>query len=199
MKRITPLGLGLVGAAVLSLVTAGASATVMVELTLEELIGGADAIVHATVTESRVRMAVSDESMRPETLTTFRVHEWIAGPGGDTVQIRELGGVYQGGGLRIDGTPTYAVGDEVVLFLERRPESPHDLRTLGMVQGKFMVRHGLGGVPSTVRRDLSSVAFVRWSEGRQTIRHPNDQPVMRLDLFLDYVRQARADLVGGAR
>lgn len=194
----TPLGLGLVGAALLSWIAAGASATVMVEHSLQELIGGADAIVHATVTESRVRMALSEGSMAPETLTTLRVHEWIAGPGGDTVELRELGGVYQGGGLRYDGTPTYAVGEEVVLFLERRADAPHDLRTFGMVQGKFIVRHGLGGVPSTVRRDLDGIAFVRWANGRQVVSHPNDAPVMRLDAFLGYVRQARAEL-GGAR
>lgn len=199
MKRITPLGLGLVGAAMLSLIAAGAQATVMVELSLEELIGGADAIVHATVTDSRVQMHVSPESMRPDTLTTFRVHEWVAGPGGDTVQIREIGGVYQGGGLRIDGTPTYGLGEEVVLFLERRPEAPYDLRTLGMVQGKFIVRHGLGDVPTTVHRDLSGIAFARWTEGRQTVNHPGEQPAMRLDAFLDCVRQARADLAGGER
>jgi hypothetical protein len=198
MMKKTPLGLGLAGAALLSWIAAGASATVMVEHSLEELIGGADAIVHATVTESRVRMALSQGSMAPETLTTLRVHEWIAGPGGDTVELRELGGVYQGGGLRYDGTPTYAVGEEVVLFLERRADAPHDLRTFGMVQGKFIVRHGLGGVPSTVRRDLDGIAFVRWANGRQVVSHPNDAPAMRLDAFLGYVRQARAEL-GGTR
>ena len=136
-------------------------------------------------------------SMEPQTITTLRVHEWIAGAGGDTVEIRELGGVWQGGGVAYEGTPRFVQGEEVVLFLERRPEAPHDLRTLGMVQGKFIVRHGVGGVPSTVRRDLSGIAFASWSNGRQTIGPPGQQPVMQLDMFLDYVRRLRVD--GGGR
>ncbi|MBX3270022.1 MAG: hypothetical protein KF729_07155 [Sandaracinaceae bacterium] len=203
MKRT--LELGLAGAALVTLVTASASATVMIEYALEELVGGADAVVHATVVQSRVRMVLDGEGgMAPETLTTLRVHEWIAGPGGATVELRELGGVYPGGGLRYDGTPEYAVGEEVVVFLERRHEAPHDLRTLGMAQGKFIVRQGLGGVPSTVRRDLTGIAFARWRDGVQTVVHPCDgatsarceQPGMDLHGFLDYVRRVRRDLRG---
>lgn len=191
------LGLGLVGAAVALLASASASATVMIEYSLEDLVTGADAIVHATVVRNGVRMSVDDDSMVPETITTLRVHEWIAGPGGDEVQIRELGGQWQDRGLRYDGTPTYAVGDEVVLFLERRDEAPYDLRTFGMVQGKFLVRHGLGGVPTTVRRDLAGIAFAHWTDGRQTVNDPGAQPAMQLDGFLDYVRQVRREFGGG--
>jgi len=168
----------------------------MIEYALEELVRDSDSIVHATVVRSDVRMAIGDGSMAPETLTTFRVHEWIAGAGGEEVQIRELGGVWQGGGLRYDGTPTYAPGEEVILFLERRPEAPYDLRTYGMVQGKFIVRHGLGGVPSTVQRDLSSIAFARWADGQQTVGHADAEPALQLSNFLDHVRRIRREAGG---
>ncbi len=194
MKKRT-LGLGLVGAA-LVLVSTSASATVMIEYTLEEIVRDADTIVHATVVRSEVRMEMAADSFAPETVTTLRVHEWIAGAGGDEVQLREHGGVWQGGGLRFDGIPTYAPGEEVVLFLERRPEAPYDLRTYGMVQGKFIVLHGLGDVPTTVRRDLSGISFARWSEGRQTVREPGAQPAMQLDNFLDHVRRIRREAGG---
>jgi len=190
------LGVSLLALAATLAMAASASATVMLELSLEELVRDADSIVHATVVHTGVRMALRENSIAPETLTTLRVHEWIAGAGGETVQIREIGGVWQGGGQRIDGTPTYRLGEEVVLFIERREQAPNDLRTLAMVQGKFVVRHGVGAVPSTVRRDLDGVGFLRWAEGQQTVVAPHDDPVMQLDMFLDHVRRVREEAGG---
>lgn len=170
-----------------------ASATVMVEVPLEELIQQADAIVHGTVVSTAVRLEMRDGALEPQTITTIRVHEWLAGSGGERVELRELGGVWQGGGVRFDGTPEYHAGEEVVVFLERRREEPRDLRTLAMVQGKFEVRHGAPGVPSCVQRDLSGIAFARWADGRQTVNEPGDDPAMELQTFLDFVRRARRD------
>jgi hypothetical protein len=168
-----------------------ASATVMVEVPLEELVQGADAIVHARVVSSRVRVEMRQNGLRPETVTTLEVIEWLAGPGGRTVELRELGGVWQAGGVHYEGTPEYAVGEEVVVFLERRAESPHDLRTLALAQGKFVVRHGVPGVPSSVLRDLDGIAFASWSEGRQQVTAPAPEPAMELGVFLEFVRQTR--------
>lgn len=174
-----------------------ASATVMVEVPLEELARDADAIVHATVVSSGVRMALRGQGLTPETVTTLRVHTWLAGAGlagegGETVTLRELGGVWREGGLHYEGTPRYRPGEEVVVFLRRRPEAPNDLRTMGMVQGKFSVRHGVGGVPSRVHRDLDGVAFVHWADGQQTVRPPNAEPEMELRAFLSAILQMRA-------
>lgn len=187
----------LFGALALSLsLAAPASATVMVELSLDELIQQADVIVHGTVTESAVRVEMRDGSLEPQTLTTIRVHEWIAGAGGETVQLRELGGSWQGGGVHYDGTPEYQRGEEVVVFLERRPDAPHDLRTLAMVQGKFSVRHGVPGVPSCVLRDLSSISFARWADGRQSVSEPSEEAAMELQTFLEFIRRARGPANG---
>lgn len=172
-------------------VVSTASATVMVEVPLEEMIQSADVIVHGTVVHSRVRMQVRQSALEPQTLTTIRVREWLAGSGGETVELRELGGTWQGGGVRFEGTPEYGAGEEVVVFLERRPEAPHDLRTLAMVQGKFVVQHGVPGVPARVHRDLSGIAFARWADGRQTIEEPGGRPAMELGAFLAYVRYVR--------
>jgi len=199
MKKRTLAG-GLVAAAFAMLFASGASATVMIEYSLEELVRGSDVIVHATVVHSDVRMELRNGGMEPQTVTTLRVQDWIAGADeveGDTVTIRELGGIWNGGGLWYSGTPRYAVGEEVVVFLERRPEAPHDLRTFGMAQGKFVVGHGVGDVPSTVRRDLDGIAFARWSDGQQTVNHPGQEPEMQLDGFVEYVRQIRAEYGGG--
>ena len=199
MKKRTLAG-GLVAAALALIVASGANATVMIEYSLEELVRSSDVIVHATVTHSDVRMELREGGMEPQTVTTLRVQDWIAGGesvDGDTVTLRELGGIWNGGGLWYSGTPHYTVGEEVVVFLERRPEAPHDLRTFGMAQGKFVVGHGVGTVPSTVRRDLDGISFARWSEGQQTVTHPGQEPEMQLDVFVEYVRQIRASYGGG--
>jgi hypothetical protein len=185
----------LLGAVAALAVASTASATVMVEVPLEEMIRNADVIVHGTVTRTGVRMAIEDGDMQPHTITTIEVDEWLAGEGGETVQIRELGGEWQGGGVHYEGTPRYQVGEEVVVFLERRDEAPRDLRTFAMVQGKFVVRPGVPGVADTVSRDLSGIAFARWANGHQTVSAPGRQPAMELDAFLDHVRRVR----GGAR
>ena len=184
---------GLAAAITLTLVgvATSASATVMVEISLDTMIQDADVIVRGTVVESGVRMNANGDSFVPETLTTVRVTEWLAGEGGETVQLRELGGTWQGGGLRYEGTPQYRVGEEVILFLERRPEAPHDLRTMGMVQGKFGVRHGVPGVPSSVHRDLDGIAFARWADGQQRVSAPEAEPAVELEVFLDHVRRLR--------
>ena len=184
--------------AALMLATAStASATVMVEVPLEDLIQQADVIVHGTVVSTAVRLEMREGALEPQTITTIRVREWIAGGGGDEVELRELGGVWQGGGVRFDGTPEYRAGEEVVVFLERRRDEPRDLRTLAMVQGKFEVRHGAPGVPSCVLRDLSGIAFARWADGQQTVSEPGEDPAMELETFLDFVRRVRSDAEAG--
>jgi len=172
--------------ALLLSVPASASATVMVEVPIEDMARDADAIVLGQVVRSEVRLVIDPaRGALPHTFTTVRVTEWIAGSGGATVTIDELGGELQGEGLAIAGTPAYGVGEEVLVFLER---ADGRLRTYAMAQGRFEVRRGIGGVPDMLVRDLSDVAFVRWGQGAMSVGHATDQPVA-LETFVDYVRR----------
>jgi len=176
--------------ALLLSVPASASATVMVEVPIEDMARDADAIVLGQVVRSEVRLVIEPgRGALPHTFTTLRVERWVAGSGGATVMIDELGGEIQGEGLAIAGTPTYAVGEEVVVFLER---ADGRLRTYAMAQGRFEVRRGIGGVPDMLVRDLSDVAFVRWGQGQMTVGHGADAPVA-LETFVEYV----ARIAGG--
>ena len=166
-----------------------AGATVMVEVPLEALVRDADAIVHGFVERTGTQMVVRDGGLEPRTITVVRVRTWLKGSGGETVVIREIGGEWQNGGMRIDGTPVYGAGDEVVAFLERNSEQPSIYRTYAMVQGKFDVVHGAPGVPSMVRRDLASIAFARWVDGEMTVQGAPNDPAMALEPFLDLVRR----------
>ena len=162
-----------------------ASATVLVDIPLEDMARGADVIVVGQVVRSESQLVIDPvRGADPHTLTTVRVTEWIGGPGGREVVVDELGGEVAGQGLAIAGTAEYEVGQEVVLFLER--VGPR-LRTFGMALGRFEIRRGVGA-PDTVLRDLSEVAFARWRDGRMEVSERGEPPVP-LDQLLAYVRQ----------
>jgi len=168
---------------------ATAHATVMVEIPLEDLVRGADAIVHGTVVRTDGRLVMRGHSAEPHAVTTLRVIDWIHGGNGETeVTIEERGGEWQGGGMRIDGTPTYLPREEVIVFLERSEIVGGNYRTYQMVQGKFAVLRGAPGVPHSVRRDLSAVALARWVDGQMTLQPGQSEPRVELSTFVNFVR-----------
>jgi len=167
-----------------------AGATVMVEVPLDDMVRDADAVVLGTVVSTGVQLVMEDGGLIPNTLTRVRVREWLRGDGPRIITIRELGGEWQGRGMRIEGTPRYAPGEQVVVFLAVHPAHPSDYRTYGMVQGRFVVIPGVPGVPTTVRRDLSAITFAHWVDGQMTLAPAQDGPVMQLDGFLDLIRRA---------
>lgn len=199
----------LVAIAGVAAITVPAQATVMVELAFEDLTSGASAIVHGRVVRSGVQMDLRGESYDPTTLTSIQVIDWMKGEGGDVVQLRELGGVFSRGGMRIDGTPQYRVGEEVVVFLERDPEVSSYFRTYAMAQGKFIVVHGVPGTSSVVARDTRDLAFGRLGDTTtewrgtggtsgglpHTVIEPGERVVVSLDVFMQRVRA----LVGSPR
>ena len=170
---------------------ARADATVMVEVALEDMARDSVAIVHGRVVRTGSHVALREGGgMDPYTVTTLKALEWIKGPGGDEIVLREIGGMLpDGGGMAIDGVPDYPIGEEVVVFLETDPEAGSFYRTYAMVQGKFTVMHGVPGVPDTVVRDAEAVSFARWSRGRMTL-HRGEAEAMTLESFLDVVAGA---------
>ena len=172
--------------------TSSANATVMVELPIEDMAVDCDAIVVASVERVGVRLHMRDGLMEPHTLSTLRVLSWIKGPGGDRVTIEEIGGELPGPdgqtfGMRIDGTPEYHTGDQVLVFLRRMPTGTY--RTYGMVQGRFDIRRGVGGADDLVHRDTGAVAFARWAGGEMTVEEGGAGPVMRLSDFAEHLRR----------
>jgi len=167
-----------------------ASATVMVEVPFEDMARDADAIVSGQVLSTEVRIVLDPvRGAVPHTFTRLAVRDWIAGSGGATVVIEELGGEIQGEGLIIAGTPIYRVGEEVIVFLER---ADGRLRTYAMAQGRFEIRRGVGGAPDHLQRDLSDIAFVRWQGGAMQLEAEHGaqrHDAVSLGSFVAYVRR----------
>ena len=173
-----------------------ARATVLVEVPLDDMIFDSDGIVIGDVVHVGVQMLVrEDGQLEPWTVTTLRVDRWLKNgqATADQVRIWERGGVWQGGGMRIDGTPEYRVGERVLVFLREDPYGR--ARTYGMVQGRFVVRAGVPGVATTVERDVSAVGFAQWSSAGMTVTHL-PATSMTLDAMIARIERVSA-LMGG--
>lgn len=165
--------------AALILSTAAPSrATILVEVPIEDMAVDADEILVGEVVRTGTQMMFQEGAMSPWTVTTIRVMRWLKGEGSEQFVIYERGGEWQGGGMRIEGTPEYRVGERVLVFTE------HDIlgrpRTYGMVQGKFVIRAAVDG-PTLVERSLHGVGFARWSSQGMRVEEAHESPRMTFD------------------
>ena len=162
-QRRTRLGtrrIGAVAAAMLAFFVAqDASATVAMDLSLEDLARASDAVIHGDV-ES---VEVQTDGRYIRTVQRVRVRETIAGLAqGDVVEIVTPGGALPEGqttdrgvrGARAAGIPTFEPGEEVVVFAVRRPDDR--LTVSSLQQGKLRVVRDAKGA-ATVVRDLSGL------------------------------------------
>ena len=114
-----------------------ARATVVRPLTVAALTEQADAVVRARVGEQWSDWA--EGGRRIFTWTQLEVLEAWTGDVGEAVVVRTMGGVVGDIGMRVSGTPRFATGAEVVVFLRAGADV---FEVVGMSQGKFDVRGG---------------------------------------------------------
>lgn len=123
-----------------------AQATVMRAMGMRALVTEASVIARVTVRERTARYDARD---RIVTDVALQVDEALYGStpagvvrAGDTLVVTRLGGELDGLGLRVEGEPTFAVGEELLVFLR----SDHgELHAVGMAQGVFPIaRDGAG-------------------------------------------------------
>jgi len=121
-----------------------------VEISVEGLARASDAVVRGQV--RRLSTTRSPDRRRLFTLAEVAVTTSWRGAAAGTVTVLLPGGVDGDLGQRVDGAPTLAEGEEVVLFLHRAEAGT--LRVAGLAQGKFTVAGGLA------RPDLSRLHFL---------------------------------------
>lgn len=168
MYRLTGL-LALVAALVG--VPPGAEATTMRKIDLDTLVATADVILLGTVGSSE-SVAVGARFWTRTTLVPERVVKGaVEGP----VVVETAGGVVDGIGQRVAGSAQFTEGEQVVVFLARRPDGR--LRVRGMAQGKLRVVPGLAGGRAV--RDLSDLRLIA-DDGAEV----EAADVMPLDAFL---------------
>lgn len=170
-----------------------ARASEVLPLGLDALCDHSAAIVRARV-ESRESRWTRDRSAI-YTDVTLRVLDAMKGGArpGDTLKVRRLGGSVDGMGMKVFGEASYAPGEEVVVFLERRggPRGGTGdvLWTVGMAQGKLRVATVDG--QAMALRDLAGLSLLRAPSSQGSSPAPSTEPRSRipLDELLQTVRE----------
>jgi len=112
-------------------------ATTVRRLSLDDLVGKADAIVLGQVTDSHTDWTPD----RKLILTTynFQVGERLKGSTPQTVAVTTVGGKIGNTILHVSGMPEFQPGENAILFLER---SGVYTTVVGLNQGKFRISNG---------------------------------------------------------
>jgi hypothetical protein len=128
-----------------------AHATLLVALDVEGLAGSSDAVVRATVT--RVSSRWTRDGGRIVTDIELDVAETWKGGVRKTIVVMQPGGVVGDLGQRVDGVATFALGEDVVLFLEARGDR---FTVAGLAQGRFKVEASSDGATVSARQDQAA-------------------------------------------
>lgn len=140
-----------------------AEATIVRALDLRGLVRGADHVVVGTVVSVEARY---DHLDRIVTDATVRVDESMHGPAraGSTVVVRRLGGTIGDVGLRVEGEPSFAAGERILLFA-RANATERVLRAVGMSQGVMPIQRD-GGVERVMPGGGGLALMQRGSDGQ---------------------------------
>jgi len=158
-----------------------ATATVVAGLDREALVRGAEAIVAGVVTAVEAQPGPPGG---PEILTRIEIEVWQAykAPAGGTpprLALLQTGGSLDGRTLHIHGQARFAVGERVLVFVERLADGrlvPH-----GMAQGKFTLVERDGRTVAV--RDVRDLAFAhREADGRLVLGPAGPAVPVELDL-----------------
>jgi hypothetical protein len=108
-------------------------ATIVPRLSLEEMVARSETIVSGQVI--RIWTAWDSQHRFIWTHSEILVGHVAKGSRSERIVVSEPGGVVDGFGMQVAGTPGYLPGEQVMVFLERMPNGY--LRTAGMGQGKL--------------------------------------------------------------
>jgi hypothetical protein len=188
---------GLMGALLVGLLAAGsASASIVKGLELPELVESADRIVLG-------RVVFSESFQRSDgTLATWHrveIERDIRGNSGEDreVIVETLGGHIGEIAMRVEGEPSFVVGERVVVFI--RGGGPYSaFRPVGMAQGVMRVRVEQG--EEVVRQSREGLMLVRRNTQGNLEKSLGALPQEeRLETFLARVRDLVARDAGDSR
>lgn len=126
-----------------------ASASVSVALSLEELVASSDEVVLGTVTGQQARY---DKRRRIVTDVTLRVDDTMKGnrAKGAEIIVTRFGGEIGDLGMRVEGEPNFTTGEQTIVFAKRLSAASIPQRALprfravGMSQGVLRIESNAG-------------------------------------------------------
>ena len=133
-----------------------AFATSVLPLDLVQVIDQAAVAFQGTVVSTKTGR--DPQSGMLVTLTTFRVDDVLKGDVPASYTIKQIGGEDVGSGLKfkVQGVPTYAVGQSFVLFMHG-VSSAGFTSPVGLSQGRFQVMDGDAGAEVESGRDFDEI------------------------------------------
>jgi hypothetical protein len=138
--------------AVLLCAAAAVHATTLARVSLDQLVGAADAVARLRCTSVESRW----ESGEIWTVTSFDVIETMKGALPARITVRLPGGRVGHLTAMVDGTPRFRVADEAVVFLEKSRAG--GLSVAAWVEGTFRIERDPRSGLETVTQDSSSFA-----------------------------------------
>lgn len=151
---------------------ATAGATTMLAVDVPMLARGADAIVRGSVT--RMDSHWTGDHLRIVTDVEIDVGEAMKGQVPSRVTVVQPGGVVGDIGQTVSGLASFKVGEEVVLFLERR--AGDSFLVSGMAQGKFRVERSSDGKAAYAVPDSTGDALLLDPATHQPVSSPVSAP-----------------------
>jgi hypothetical protein len=142
---------GLLAVLLAVMTAAGAAATTLVRMDLDELTRTAAVVARARCLGSSARW----EGGHMWTLTKFKVTEVWKSKAPQTIVVRLVGGQDGQRTVHVDGVPRFQDGEEVVLFLEPSPGG--ELTVAGWAQGAFRIRRDPRTNEESVAQDTSGL------------------------------------------
>lgn len=165
-----------------------ASATVVVELTRDQLVERAGLIVRAKVVGQAFRWSEDHKQML--TLSELAVSSYLKGAGPETLTLRQFGGEMGELRSKVIGDAHLVVGQEVVLFLKPGAGVVY-LSALG--QSAFLIEKSSAGVPMVSQPALEELSF--YNPGDKSLTRLAPRPTETLEQLITSVK-AR---IGGGR
>jgi|GEM_PF-1012976 len=162
-------------------------ALILKHMELEDLAVEAHCVVFGTVVKMESRFDPHTNNKRIVTDVSIEVQRVIAGDAEKIVVVTVPGGEVDGKGQLVPGAPRFMVGEEVLLFLSRRPDSIERYSLVGFTQGVFKVVRDRTRVK--LRQSLGSVVFQNGTLGE----------ALEMEFFLEEleekVRKVRAEVL----
>lgn len=186
MSRILRLAAFLLAAAV----AWPASAATVLPVSLDHLVDNSAVIFEGTCVGNRTERDAGTGLV--VTYTLFSVRDVIKGNAATVHEIKQLGGSVPGSGMayRVDGVPTFAVGESYVVFLAGVSSAGFS-SPIGLSQGRFAISHEAAGKTVANGRDLREMtAGVPEALVPSSMRKALAAPAARVDrLDLDEFKQ----------
>jgi len=120
-----------------------ASATTVIPMSVEKLVGGSSHVVEATAVQAWSEW--NPQHTIIFTYTKFQVTRRLKGQAPTAIIVKQLGGSTGGYTERVAGVRHWRSGEQAVLFLRPSQDQDGTLEVTGLMHGNFMVRQSQSG------------------------------------------------------